>query len=577
MSKTYGPITPACDAIHAEKYRGKGESFREAMSRVASTLSDSDAHFTSFRDILLDQRFLPGGRIQAAIGSTRMITAYNCFVSGAIDDSFVEGQGSIMQRATQAAATMRFGGGIGYDFSTLRPRGELIKKLQSLSSGAVSFMDIYDAVGRATASSGHRRGAQMGVLRVDHPDIEEFIRAKQNPHRLTGFNISVAVTDEFMRAVELDGPFELKWHGRSYRTIRALELWNTIMRSTYDWSEPGVLFIDAINRNNNLAYCETISATNPCGEQPLPPFGACLLGSFNLVKYLHRDGPNSPWKFDAGQFYLDISDVVRAMDNVIDRTRYPLHEQEEEALKKRRMGLGVTGVANCIEGMGYPYGSYRFLSTLRDILRSLRNEAYRSSAILAKEKGVFPSYSSRYLDSEFLKNFPDDVFELIRQYGMRNSHLLSIAPTGTISLTADNVSSGIEPVFDYKVNRTVMEFSGPKIVEIEDYGAKFLGVRGKRMKDVSIDEHMLVLTTASRYIDSAVSKTCNVPTDISWEDFNKTYFAAWRGGCKGCTTHRTDNMRGAILVSSEEPSAETAPEGDYSCATDPATGRRSCE
>jgi len=256
MTIMHGPQTVAADALHQEKYRNKGESFREAMSRVASPLSYSDDHFHDLRELLLDQRFLPAGRIQSAIGSSKAVTAYNCFVSGTIEDSFTDGSGSIMQRAAEAATTMRMGGGIGYDFSTLRPRGATIKKLDSISSGAVSFMHIFDAVGLATASSGHRRGAQMGVLRVDHPDIEEFVRAKQNHDKLTGFNISVAVTDKFMQAVRDDTDFNLEFNGTVYRTIRANDLWNMIMRSTYDWAEPGVLFIDRINNQNNLKYCE---------------------------------------------------------------------------------------------------------------------------------------------------------------------------------------------------------------------------------------------------------------------------------------------------------------------------------
>lgn len=580
MSKIYGPVTPVCDEIHAARYRMPGEDFRSAMTRVASALSDNQKHFNATRDLLLEQRFMPAGRIQSAMGSTKIVTAYNCFVSGNIEDSYTDGSGSIMARATQAAATMRLGGGIGYDFSPLRPRGELIRKLQSFSSGPVSFMYIYDAVGCTTAASGHRRGAQMGVLRVDHPDIEEFIRAKQNSDRLTSFNLSVAVTDEFMEAVEADAEFTLRWAGKEYRKIYARVLWDSIMRSTYDWSEPGVLFIDRINSQNNLSYCERIFATNPCGEQPLPPHGACLLGSFNLVKYLSKSF-TTRWKFDFRQFAADIEHVVRMMDNVIDKARYPLYEQEKEAQAKRRMGLGVTGLANTVEALGHPYGSSEFLTYTETILRTLRDVSYRASAVLAKEKSPFPLYrAEHYLESPFVRTLPDEVRELINANGIRNSHLLSIAPTGTISFAADNISSGIEPVYEYQQTRVVNFADGPQSIDVEDYGSRFLGTRGKVMAYVTPEEHLSVLETASRYVDSAVSKTCNLPTDIAWEDFKDLYFRAWRSGCKGCTTYRDGGYRDGILKqkAAEEPqpnSLGSALDGS-SCSFDAATGKRDC-
>lgn len=580
MTKVWGPTNPLCDQVHAQKYRQRGESFREAMTRIASAMADDDAHFQAFRDCLLEMRFLPAGRIQATMGATRVTTPYNCFVSGSIEDSYTRGHGSIMARAADAADTMRLGGGIGYDFSTLRPRGDLIKTLDSQSSGAVSFIHIFDAVGLATASSGHRRGAQMAVLRVDHPDIEEFIRAKQIPGALTGFNLSVAATDEFMRAVIADAPFQLRFAKRIYREISARTLWETIMRGNYDWSEPGVLFIDAINRKNNLYYCETIAATNPCGEQPLPPYGACLLGSFNLPKYLERDS-DGYWKFNFRQLFADIPHVVRAMDNIVDRARYPLHEQEQEALAKRRMGLGVTGVANCIEAMDMPYGSDQFVVQLRAMMRSIKNAVYRASAKLASEKGSFPLYErDKYLKAEFISNLSEETWELIYEHGIRNSHLLSIAPTGTISLAADNISSGIEPVYAHSVTRTIQDFSGPRLVELEDYGVRTLGIRGKTAAECTPADHLAVLIAASQLVDSAVSKTCNVPKDISWEDFKDIYLQAWKEGCKGCTTHRTGNMRGAVITTTpdEQPDVERSIElAIASCEVDPLSGRRSCE
>ena len=608
----YGPQVPYSQELHAQKYRGSGESFREAMNRIASKLKDDDQHFADFRETLLNMRFLPAGRIQSSVGSTRQTTPYNCYVSGTINDSFVNGEGSIMERATQAAATMRMGGGIGYDFSTLRPRGDLIRKLQSHSSGPISFMHVYDAVCKCVASSGHRRGAQMGVLRVDHPDIEEFIHAKQPPRevaalwdlvaelpegsqkqqmvaalqqtlRLTGFNVSVAITDEFMMCVKTGAPFPLRFDGRVYREVDAAALWEAIMRGTWDWAEPGVLFIDAINRMNNLYYCESIAATNPCGEQPLPPFGACLLGSFNLAKYVYPGSMNKGHAgFDWDQFAEDIPVVVRAMDNVVDRAIYPLPEQEQEAKSKRRMGLGVTGLANAAEALGFLYGSPNFLAFEGKVLETLRDECYKASAMIAKDKGAFPMYDAeKYLAGEFVKTLSEEARAAIHKHGIRNSHLTSIAPTGTISLCADNVSSGIEPVFAYAFDRTIIEAAGPRVETVQDYGAQVFGVKGKTCDKVTVDEHVAALTTAAQRVDSAVSKTCNVPSDIKWDDFCGVYVAAWEGGAKGCTTFRLGGKRSGILVSKDAAEGEPEPveevEPAAACRVDPATGRRECD
>lgn len=604
--KMHGPQVPYSQELHAQKYRGEGESFREAMNRIAATLKDSDEHFADFRDTLLNMRFLPAGRIQSAMGSTRQVTPYNCYVSGTIRDSFVDGEGSIMARAAEAAATMRMGGGIGYDFSTLRPRGDLIRKLQSHSSGPISFMDIFDAICKCVASSGHRRGAQMGVMRVDHPDIEQFIHAKQpnkdvqplwdlvaelpdgpekgrliqslqNTLKMTGFNVSVAATDKFMECVESGKPFPLTFEGRVYREVDAQALWEKIMRGTYDWAEPGVLFIDVINRLNNLYYCETIAATNPCGEQPLPPYGACLLGSFNLVRYVHRDSALN-FSFDWDQFRDDIPAVVRAMDNVVDRAIYPLPQQEQEAKNKRRMGLGVTGLANAAEALGYLYGSPAFLAFEAEVLDTLRDESYLASAHIARAKGSFPLFhKEKYLAGEFIKTLREDVRDAIARYGIRNSHLTSIAPTGTISLCADNVSSGIEPVFAYSFDRTVTEFNGQRVETVRDYGERVFGVRGKTAAQVTVQEHVAVLTTAAQRVDSAVSKTCNVPSDIGWEDFKNVYVSAWKGGAKGCTTFRLGGMRSGILVAKDDGEGEAPEEPESQCRIDPVSGRRECD
>lgn len=565
-----GPRTETADNLHQMKYRSLGESFKEAMNRMAGTLSDSPEHFRHLQRILQTQSFLGGGRTQAAVGSTRVVTAINCFVMPDIRDSYVDGENSIMDVARKAAATMRMGGGVGYNFGTLRPKGDLIKKLDSYSSGPISFMRIFNEVCLCTSSAGHRRGAQMGILPVWHPDIEEFIHSKQDNKSLTGFNISVAVTDEFMKAVEADSGFTLRFDGREYRTVRARDLWESIMRSTWDWAEPGIIFIDRINEMNNLWYCENISATNPCGEQPLPPNGACLLGSFNLVKYLIQSDLFS-YSFDWDRFKSDIPCVVRAMDNIIDRTIYPLPEQKEEEVTKRRMGLGVTGLANCIEALGFPYGSKNFLFQQEAILRTLRNECYRASVELAKAKGPFKVLDiGAHSTGAFIKTLPETIQRDIELYGIRNSHLTSIAPTGTISMCADNVSSGLEPVFSYSTNRTIQTPEGPRNVTVEDYGIRFLGVRGKLAADVTAQEHLDVLSVAQQYVDSAVSKTVNMTSKMPWSDFKDLYMKAWKNRCKGLSTFRQDGKRGALLVSSENEQSTSQ------CTIDLESGRKEC-
>jgi ribonucleoside-diphosphate reductase alpha chain len=603
-----GPSQPHSEQVHAEKYRGDGESFREAMGRIASGLADGDDHYQEFRDILLNMRFMPAGRIQAAIGSPKHITPYNCFVSGTIHDSFAHGneagQNSIMDIAKQAAQTMRMGGGIGYDWSTLRPSGDLIRGVQSKTDGPLAFMPINDAVCKATSSAGNRRGAQMGVLRVDHPDIFKFIRAKQPsdemqhlwdlvdslpadyPGRmqianalqktllLTGFNMSIAITDEFMEALAARKSFDLKFNGRVFNTVDAHELWETIMRSTWDWAEPGVLFIDTINRMNNLWYCENIAATNPCGEQPLPPHGACLLGSFNLTKYIRGSAEISEWHFDMKQFVADIPAVVRAMDNVVDYAQYPLRAQEAEAKSKRRMGLGVTGLANAAEALGFPYGSPKFLMFERRVLLALNEGAYLASMQLAREKDAFPMFDAyRYTEGEFIKKLPHYLRSDIKKYGIRNSHLTSIAPTGTISYVADNVSSSIEPVFMYNGQRKMKTLAGDVVVDVQDYGLREFGVRGRIADEVTADEHVAVLGVASNAVDSSVSKTCNVSADMKWNDFKNIYVKAYELGCKGATTFNPGGKRlGIFLAKAHKDVAE-----GEACTFDPETGRRNCE
>ena len=560
----WGPRLPISEEIHALKYRGEGESFSESCARFAHALSDNSEHFRGIYRILLEQRFMGGGRTQASVGSPRRVTAFNCFVSGTIEDSMDD----IMTKAAEAAQTMRLGGGIGYDFSTLRPRGDIIVSLDSKSSGPLSFMDIYNSVCNTISSAGHRRGAQMGVLRVDHPDIEEFIRAKQNEDRLRAFNISVGVTDEFMEAVKNDDMFTLRFDGRAYKQVRATALWEEIMRSTWEWAEPGVLFIDRINEWNNLGYIESIAATNPCGEQPLPPYGACLLGSFNLVKYISKEDGT----FGFEKLKEDIPHVVRAMDNIHDVSPFPLDEQKRESADKRRMGLGVTGLANTGEILGYDYGSQKFLDFTREVLEVIRDGVYDASVDLAKEKGAFPKYAEAYLDSPFIKTLPQRIRRRIRKYGIRNSHLLSIAPTGTISLSADNVSSGIEPVFQHYYDRRIQTFNGERVERVTDYAYREFGVEGKTAEQCTPQEHLSVMAVAQQYVDSSVSKTINLSGKEAWSDFKQIYLDAYELGCKGCTTFNPTGKRFGILTKAE-------PEEDVAeaCYIDPNTGKRTCE
>jgi ribonucleoside-diphosphate reductase alpha chain len=613
----YGPTNPACLEVQTTKHRLPGETFEQAKRREATALGTTSAHADSYYEILVHQRFLAAGRIQSGAGR-QGVTMFNCFVAPTIEDSFVDGRDSIMGVATQAATTMRMGGGIGYNFGTLRPKNDWIRGVASVSGGPVSFMPIYGGVCHATSSYGNRRGAQMGVLPMWHPDVRDFITAKTPPPsavpllkrmqeikakiedptvydpepllnefwdlynavqatlRLTEFNISVGVTDHFMDCLENGYPFDLEFPKGTKRTqVDPKELWDMLMANTWDWAEPGVLFIDRINNNNNLWYCETIAATNPCGEQPLPPHGACLLGSFNLCAYLVLW--NGSWMFNWDQFRQDIPIVVEAMDNVIDASHYPLKEQEIEAKSKRRMGLGVTGVANALETMGAPYGSARFLDLLDKILMVLCYESYRASIQLARRKGSFPMLNAReYLQSGFvLRCLPDDIKEGILKYGIRNSHLLSIAPTGTISFAADNISSSIEPVYSYTQKRLVRFPDGMREVIVNDYAYEKFGTKGKRTKDVTIDEHLAVLALASKWTDSAVSKTCNVPPTMSREEFSQVYIKAYKMGCRGCTTFNSGGLRAGILQDIDDDEIELSE--NATCTVDPITGRRSCE
>jgi ribonucleoside-diphosphate reductase alpha chain len=537
----------------------------DSWSRVALALADAEApgrwigHAQEFARALAGHKFLPAGRILAGAGTGRNVTLFNCFVMGTIEDSM----DGIFSALREAALTLQQGGGIGYDFSTLRPKGAAVAGVGADASGPVSFMEVWDAMCRTIMSAGARRGAMMATLRVDHPDIEEFIAAKRTPGRLSNFNLSVLVSDAFMRAVQADTDWPLTFNGKTYRTLKAKALWNGIMRSTYDFAEPGVIFIDRINQENNLGYCETISATNPCGEQPLPPYGACLLGSINLAKLVRRPFEKNA-RLDLEELERLVATAVRMMDNAIDVSRFPLEAQAHEARAKRRIGLGVTGLADALIFCRVRYGSPESLELIKMWLAAISHAAYRASVELAKEKGPFPLYDMNpYLARPHIQALPPDIYNAIARHGIRNSLLTSIAPTGTISLFAGNVSSGIEPIFAFSYTRKIlMPDGGRREEKVEDYAVRVF--RAKFGEDAALpdyfvnaqtiapSDHLAVQAAAQPFIDSAISKTINVPAAISFEDFAHVYLEAYEMGCKGCTTYRPNEVTGSVL-SVEEP------------------------
>lgn len=564
MNKTYGPQLAISQEIGQEKHYPL-ENHEQASWRWATALCDGEDHKERLFDMFHSQRVLLAGRVQRAAGHFDKVTAFNCFVSGDIHDSMRD----IMQKNLEAALTMQKGGGIGYNFGTLRPKGAKVIKTGSHSSGPMSFMEVFNSTCSTVASAGDRRGAQMAVMPIWHPDIKEFIHAKANNDVLRFFNTSVGITDQFMNAVINDEQFSLVWEDEIWEVVNARDLWDDIMQMTWDWAEPGVLFIDRINKMNNLWYAETISATNPCGEQPLPPYGACLLASINWVKYLIPD--DTVYRFEMHKLLQDIPDLVRALDNVIDRTIYPLPEQEREAKQKRRMGIGCTGVANTLEALGFPYGSPKSAEWLDKILHAQVNVIYLSSVHLAMEKGSFPLFDKeKYLQGNFIKSLEPHIQQYIREYGIRNSHLTSIAPTGTISLAADNVSSGLEPPFQYSFVRKIVDGRNFREELVTDYAYRELGIRGRTADDLSPEEHVRMLSVAQRLTDSAVSKTCNIGPNVTFDEFKEVYMQAYRSGAKGCTTFRSAGKRFGILTTSMEDEPE-------SCTFDPATGQKTCE
>jgi ribonucleoside-diphosphate reductase alpha chain len=550
--------------IWNSKYRfqsdGGGDgSVEQTWARVAEAVAGAETARARarwrdrFEGALTDFKFLPAGRIIAGAGTGRSVTLFNCFVMGTIPDNL----NGIFEHLREAALTMQQGGGVGMDFSTIRPCGAPVHGVGAQASGPLSFMDAWDAMCRTVMSAGQRRGAMMACLRVDHPDIEAFIDAKRDPARLRNFNVSVLVTDAFMAALSADQDWPLQFNGAIYRTIKARELWARLMRATYDAAEPGVIFIDRINSANNLAYCESLSATNPCGEQPLPPYGACLLGSINLSRLVERPF-EADARIDAGELEALTETAVRLLDNVIDISRYPLPEQEAEAKAKRRIGLGVTGVADALIFCGARYGGADGLALTRQWLGIIRDAAYRASAELAAEKGAFPSYDRAMLDAPMLTALNPELRALIDAHGLRNGCLTTIAPTGTISLLAGNTSSGIEPVFAFSYNRKRRQPDNSYVEEeVEDYAFALW----RKMKSdapppehsfvsaqtLTPGDHLAMQSAAQEFIDSSISKTVNCPEDISFEDFADVYTRAYDLGCKGCTTYRPNSITGSIL------------------------------
>ncbi len=496
----------------------------------------------------------------AGAGTDRNVTLFNCFVMGKIDDDL----GAIFENTKQAALTMQAGGGIGHDFSTLRPRGAPVHGVEASASGPVSFMDVWDAMCRTLMSAGQRRGAMMATLRCDHPDIEEFIAAKSDPARLRNFNLSVLVTDAFIEAVKTNAPWNLVFDGHVYKTVSARDLWRTIARSNYDYAEPGVVFIDRINATNNLSYCEAIYATNPCGEQPLPPYGACLLGSINLAQLIDQPFTTNA-RLNIDRLENTVAVAIRLLDNIIDVSRYPLPEQQQEAGAKRRIGLGVTGLADALIFVDAAYNSAAARTLAEGWMKAIQNAAYRTSAQLAAEKGAFPLYdAAKFLDRPNVRLLSGETRALIAKHGVRNGCLTSIAPTGTISLLAGNVSSGIEPVFDFQYRRRIRtQAGGTREETVEDFAhARYRQRNGDTtpsgpawvtVNDLTPHDHLAMQAALQPHVDSAISKTINCPAGIDPAAFEHLYMEAYDLGLKGCTLFRPNAVTGAVL--SQLPSA----------------------
>ena len=551
-------------------------TWRRVAKALAAVERDPGAWEDCFYEALRDFAFLPAGRILSGAGVNRRVTLFNCFVMGRIPDDM----SGIFQHLKEASLTLQAGGGIGYDFSTLRPKGAVVRGVGADASGPLSFMDVWDAMCQTIMSAGSRRGAMMATLRCDHPDIEDFVSAKQRAGRLTNFNLSVLVTDAFVQAIRDDADWPLVFEGETYRTLKAKDLWDAIMQATYEASEPGVIFIDRINARNNLAYCETIHATNPCGEQPLPPYGACLLGSINLFKLVQA--PFTPdAKLDIAGLETLVQVAVRMLDNAIDASRFPLEAQEIEAEDKRRIGLGVTGLADALIACGLTYGSDKAVAEVRRWMKAFRDSAYEASSDLAAEKGPFPLYDEKaFLAAHDVATLEKPLREKIARQGMRNGLVTSIAPTGTISLLASNLSSGLEPVFAFEYTRNLLRHDGSreKISVSDPALALFRQLHGEQaaLPEAFVDtqvlrpeDHLAMQAAVQDYIDSSVSKTINLPSEISFQAFQDVYLKAYELGCKGCTTYRPSAIRGSVLETTSQLPAQVDTAGPVVQLTEP--------
>ena len=585
-----------------EKYLKPGEhTLHDLYARVARALASVEpaARQHEFETRFLDNLYagaIGAGRIMSAAGSGIQATLINCFVQpvgDCIQGMDDDGYPGIYEALREAAETMRRGGGVGYDFSRIRPKGAHVRGTASVASGPCSYINVFDQSCATVESAGARRGAQMGVLRIDHPDVVEFITAKRTPGRWNNFNVSVAVTDEFLQAVEHDRLWQLVHraqpgtehlalgaHQREdgqwvYQSVPARELWDTVMRSAYDFAEPGILFLDRINHDNNLRAIEAISATNPCGEQPLPPYGCCDLGPLILTQFVRNPFDQAgPASFDFEAFTRSAALQVRALDNVLELTHWPLPQQRQEAQAKRRIGVGFTGLGDALVMLGLRYDSAPGREMAARIAMSLRDATYQASVELAQERGAFPLFeASAYLaEGTFASRLPASIQQAIRQHGIRNSHLLSIAPTGTVSLAfADNASNGIEPAFSWTYTRKKRQADGStQSYEVQDHAWRVyqsLGGDTSQLPasfvsalEMSAHDHIAMMQAVQPFVDTAISKTVNVPADYPYEEFKNLYLQAWRARLKGLATYRPNAILGAVLETT--PPATGAPDTD---------------
>lgn len=536
-------------------------SITETWQRVARAIAlGENSHErqmweNKFYDLVTDFKFLPGGRILAGAGTQHNVTLFNCFVMQIAKDSLSQ----IFSALKEGALTLQEGGGVGYDFSVLRPKGALAKRTGILASGPVSFMKIWNTTCGILLSTGARRGAMMGVLRCDHPDIVQFINAKKDAAELRHFNVSVLISDAFMKAVNNDEVWPLVFKKKIYQVIKAKDLWEQIIKSSYDYAEPGVLFEDTINRQNTLHYCEHISATNPCGEIPLPPYGACNLGSLNLTQFIHHPFEGSA-TLDWHALENAAMIATRFLDNVIDVSRFPLVIQKKQANNTRRIGLGITGLGSALVMLGIKYGSEASYQFAQDVMCRIAEVTWDTSVELARERGSFVLFAAKdYLRGEFLQNVSEAIKNKIAKYGMRNSHHNTIAPAGTISLLANNISSGIEPIFQDQYSRYVIDSSGErKKYDVTEYCMRLWQQTKPNTKyphawvhahDIAPQQHLKMQAALQPYIDNAISKTINIPTDFPFEQLRDIYARAYEMKLKGCTIFRPNAITGNVLES----------------------------